>query len=459
MWDLFSGARLTCPTGSFLTRVGCLAMILFLAFQAQGIASSRFDPTPKAIFQGADAGPWERVEYLFDSHPGFKQETFLPPTKICDPWIAKWFGGNTAPHSGGFLLHCARNFQGKTFKNPVLLVPGAGDNANRAWIHPFTAVLPQPLPHDKQGFAVTLSDLGYSVFAVSFAHTQGDNFFQAEHVANAIRRIRILLNRTNDPDFKIDVVAHSKGNVAVRLYCSDGRQLFPKKEFLTSYRKDVRKYIGIAAPNRGIDTPFRYYMYNLTVADKGTFNAPVGADSILYYGSWKDCLKISLFPEGGNPFPGQCQILFNLVRDAGVPLGLEGSTPIDANLTAISLYYGGVSALVVSRGIDKAIEAGERLIYRLEEAGLDPSVEVGLIAGSNPAITWFVEGIGFIPLPHEIIMPPGDGVLCLASSIHTEGLVKRGARLIGVTRLFLNHLGVACSEPAFKALDSFLLKP
>ena len=436
-----------------------LSVPLLLLFPAWLRASDRFNPVPKQVFTGSDAGPWQRVELLTDSHPAFVQETFLPVSRQTNALIAGWFGTAT-PHSGSFLLHCAKGFQGKTFRTPVLLVHGAGDNANRSWIHPFDAALPANLPNDHQGFAITLSNLGYSVFAITFAHNQGDNFLEAEQVANAIRRIRILLDRTQDPDFKIDVIAHSKGNVAVRLYCSDGAAIFPQKTYLTRFRGDVRKFIAVAAPLRGIDTAFRYYGYNLACAAKRTYNAPIAPDYMVLNGRWQSMSEFSIFPDKGkNPFPGQCQLLYNLVRDAKVPLGQESATPFDANLTALALYDGALSSTLNSRGLDAGVEAGERLIYRLEEQGLDPRVQVGVLAGTKPFISFFVEGLGFIPMPYELAAPPGDGVVFLASSCHVDGLLRRGAIFLGVKKLDLNHLGLCCHPDAFKAIDEWLLRP
>ncbi len=423
-------------------------------------ASDRFNPIPRQVFTGADAGAWERVELLEDTHPAFTQETFAPPTRLQDPWLRRWFGSDT-PLSGLVLLHCAKGYQGRVFRNPVLLVHGAGDNANRGWIHPFHAVLPEkPLPPEKQGFAPLLATLGYAVFAVTFAHNQGDNFLQAEQIANAIRRIRILVGRTHDPTFAVDVVAHSKGNVPVRLYCSDGATLFPQKRFLTPFRGDVRKYIAIAPPMRGIDTPFRSYAYNLAVAAKDPCNAPVAPDYMLLNGIWQSMADRSIFPDkGGNPFPGQCQLLYNLVRDAGIKLGADSATPFDGNLTRDALYHGRRSPVLLSRGIDAAIEAGERLIYRLEEQGLDPRVRLAVLAGTRRFIAWHVDGLGYIPLPSELAAPAGDGVVFLASACHLDGILRRHAPLLGMKTLDLNHLDLTRHRDAFEVIDEWLIAP
>ncbi|HNV72608.1 MAG TPA: hypothetical protein PKO06_23065 [Candidatus Ozemobacteraceae bacterium] len=159
----------------FLTAIWSLCLTTLFA-------SPDFIPEPEAVFTGAEAGAWARVERLSDPHPGFVQETFCPAGEQKDPSIVKWFGNKKTPHSRTFLLHCAKGFDGRTLPEPILLVHGAGDNANRGWIHPYTSVLPEKLPLEERGLALWLSDLGYAVFAVTFAHNQGCNIMQAEQV-------------------------------------------------------------------------------------------------------------------------------------------------------------------------------------------------------------------------------------------------------------------------------------
>ncbi|MBI3039162.1 hypothetical protein HYY75_08970 [bacterium] len=346
---------------------------------------------------------------------------------------------------------------GKTFKTPVLLVHGASDNANRTWIHPWEQTMPSNLSHEKQGFARSLSDLGYSVFALTFPHNQGDNFYQAKHIANAISRIKILLGRANDANFEVDVIGHSKGNVPIRLYCSDANDLFPKKKFLPLFRGDVRKFIAIASPMRGVDTAFRYYGYNLYLAGKSASNAPLGVDRFFIYGNWINTGKRSVFTTFGNYFPGQCQILYNLVQDATVPLGPDSYT-LDGNLTMFNLYFGGTTLFIRSAGITKAIEQGERLIYRLEERGIAPKIRLGVIAGSNGFVTYATPE-EIVPMPYELLTPPGDGVVFLASSLFTDNILKRGAKLIGKSTLDLNHVEIARDRKTLEILDDWLRSP
>lgn len=437
---------------------GFLASLLFLVPGLPGFASGQFDTEPLEVFTGAAATPWERVERLIDRHPGFVHETFAPEGLQSDPRIVRWFGGDKTPHSNRFLLHCYRGYSEKAFPTPVLLIHGSVDNANRGWIHPYDmSGNLQSIPPDKIGFACRLANLGYSVFAITFAHGQGDNIMQAEQVANAIRRIRILLHRENDPDFKVDLIAHSKGNVAARLYCSDASAIFPHLSFLTPFRKDVRKYIAIASPMRGIDTPYRYYGYNLHIA-LNPGNAPLGASKMLLNGVWKDFRARTVFSDSKQYWPGQSQLLFNLVRDGNIPLGIESVTS-DAGASALALYHGGTSLALESRGIDKAIEAGDRLIYRLEEKGIDPSVFLCVLAGNNPYLSLKLPVLGYTPTPYEAFSAPYDGLLFVDSAVWTKGILNRGARLLAKSVIYQNHLDLARAPDAFKLIDTWLLAP
>lgn len=445
-------------THIFRRLFGSALLTLALTSFTPALATDLFSPTPVAVFKGSESGPWEAVERLRDNHPRIKPEAFSPPSMILDPALRKWFGNTPTPPVSEFLLHCAKGYRTRTLKNPVLLIHGAGDNANRAWIHPQDESMPDQLPPDKRGFGLWLAEMGYATFAISFAHNQGDNITQAEQIANAIRRIRIITRRTNDPNFKVDIIAHSKGNVAARVYMSDMKVLFPDKPWLTPYRGDVRTYIAIAAPFRGMDIPFRYYLYNTTIMSRpGEFNSPAGSDYLLLQNGWKDVREYSVFAKNPNYFPGQAQLLYNLVRDAGEELGLDSSTSTDANMTAKALYHGGSSMFIRSRGIDAAVKAGGRLIYALEARGIDPSIRLGVIAGRSKYIAKYIKGLGYFPMPWEMVGPPSDGVVLLSSSLFTDGITRRGAKLIGKNVFDLNHIFVGFHESVLKLVDTWLL--
>lgn len=431
-----------------------------------GMASDLFEPEPDRVFTGAAAAPWDRVERLVDPHPDFGTDRFPPGARQRDERIVEWFGSATPPASQ-VLLHCASGWQGKTLPRPVLLVHGAGDNANRAWFFPFRppARVDELPPLAERGFASWLSSMGYAVFAVTFAHNQGCNIRQAEQIANVIRRIRRLLKRENDPTFQVDIIAHSKGNAAARLYCSDARAVFPNRPWLSHFRGDVHTYIDIAGPLQGIDLPFRYYGYNLArvVQPQSEANCPMAADRMVVYGLWRSFRDEAFTGQGNELWPGQAQLLYNLVRDAGIPLGVDSFTAADANLSMLALYHGGTTLYLHSPGIDAAIEKGERFMYRLEEQGLDPRVNLAILAGNEPMIqSGYSDAFTnlqffYVGWFQKMFSQPSDGLVFTATMSDTRGILRRGSKLIGRSVVPLNHLDLARHRDMIKIIDGWLM--
>ncbi len=445
---------------------GLVAFWLVLGVALPATASDRFRPDqPLRVFTGAIARPWERVELLEDPHPDWGEEKVATLGCHLESYIKHWFSSTTPP-SRQVLLHCAKGFAGKTLPHPILLVHGAHDDANRAWQNPWGQPDPRDVSPDKRGFAFWLSELGYPVFAVTFAHRHGCNIRQAEQIANAIARIRVLLGRQNDPDFKVDLIVHSKGAVAARLYCSDAPSIFPDRKFLTRFRHDVRTLVFLGAPQQGIDTPFRYYGYNLMRVTLPELEAagPTAVEAMLVNGRWRDYRHWSYSHQGNEFWPGQAQCLYNLARDGGIPLDADSWTAVDGNLTMNALYHGGRTLYLQSAGIDRAIERGERLMYRLEERGLEPDVEAMIVAGTNPvfdAESWSPP-LRFLTwscgLFQATCSPPSDGVVFLKSAITTTGLRRRGARVLETLVLPLHHVELGRQRQVLQAIDAQLLR-
>jgi triacylglycerol lipase len=462
-------ARSRAPVASFRPSL-VFALLFGWAFLCPlpTVASNRFSGEPKQVFAGPAALPWARVELLEDPHPQFGTDAFAPGTRIPSPSIARWFGSAT-PKTSQVLLHCVKGWDGRTLPRPVLLIHGAGDNANRAWMFPHEPPTDPSIEpaKEKWGHANWLASMGYAVFAVSFAHNQGCNIRQAEQIANAITRIRRLLKRESDPSFKIDLIAHSKGNIAARLYCSDAAAVFPTRRWLTPFRRDVHTYISIAGPLQGIDTPFRYYGFNLLNATDGdaTRNAPMAASRMLLYGKWQDFSHHSYDGGGSDLWAGQAQALYNLARDGKVPLGADSFTAADGGWTTNALYNGGVSGVLRSPGIDAAIARGERLMYRLEERGLDPSVRFAFILGTNPVLQSeymkpSTKALFFsMGMFQAAFSAPTDGAVFVDAGRDTTGILRRGARLVGKQLLPMHHMELACHRDVVKILDQWLMKP
>ena len=76
----------------------------------------------------------------------------------------------------------------------------------------------------------------------------GCNLHQGEAVANAITRIRKLLGREDDENFKVDLITYSKGAMAARCYVQSAND-FVGFDYLTDYRGDVRRVVFQVGPH------------------------------------------------------------------------------------------------------------------------------------------------------------------------------------------------------------------
>ncbi len=469
-------------------------LALLLAGVALGTVG--YDPAvPEARFDGEEVFTqdgsvrlWSAIERHRDPDAVlFAQEEFSwalswPEEADWAPWIRDCFG-TAQPHSGSFLLHLGPH-EGSAEGTPILFVPGAGDNGSRAFV---------TLAHHLDG-------LGRPVYALTFAHPHGDLGMQAEVVADAIARIR---HRTGAA--RVDVVGHSKGGIAAAIYASNHTEAsWGDAEYDalgTRYRGDVRRLVLVAAPLGGLDTPYRWPVMNYASLDaegavapsSWSFHYPWGVGFPAVY---TDLRSQDLLPEDGDRFPGQRQLL----RSQGHPL--PGSI---AWLGGYALqpdwwttYHGGWGAQSWSEGIDSAVDAaagadGRPLLSQLRDAGVDPGVEIHLLAGDNPLVvtgwepwwaTWFEQvwldlgtasadtwaaitaaavGEGLVPagltesdlqglaagkLVLGEISGPSDGLLFTDSALQSATVTGRGARVARVHTADLGHLDLLYASPA-----------
>lgn len=388
---------------------------------------------------GRDSSPWERIELLEDDDSHFVNEGFHLKSRQNHSLIQKAFN-TSKPHSRNFLLHYAPRWNRSTQKVPVLLVHGAGDNACRGFCHPWSFDIPENGQIDKPGIMQHLAKQGFPVFAVTFSHPHGDNFLQAQQVANAIARIKEVTGAE-----KVDVLCHSKGAMSVRIYASDLGAEYPEYSWITPFRGDIRRIVFVASPLKGIDTAFRYYMYNFTVMQQG-LAAPIGPRSLVWQGMYTNTENHNLL------FPGQFQMLHNWVKD-GIAFNYQSSTP-DMNLTRNALYNGGVSALVSSDGIDKAIQDGGNVISSLNRKGIDPSVTCHILAGTKQEI----DKVKFfwLEIPIGEFADSSDGVLFLKSAVYKKGLTARGAKIGSVKTLDTHHVGLTVLPAALNHISEVL---
>ncbi|MDD5092027.1 MAG: hypothetical protein PHQ23_14065 [Candidatus Wallbacteria bacterium] len=405
-------------------------------------ATGMFRLDPVRTIEGDAAYPFVRAELLCDDHSGFSQEQYHPKNQVSHPGLLNLLSNSKSPHGKYFVLHYVSGWEKAGSRNPVLLIHGAGDTAYRGWMHPFAYEIDPGQEIKYPGLAVSLAKRGFQVFAVTFPHPHGDNFMQSEHVANAITRIRKALGRENDQSFKIDLITHSKGGVAARMYLSDIRDEYSEYSWLTPFRGDVERFFSVATPLKGIDAMYRYYGVNLSIVEMD-MAAPCGADSIVYYGmnincrSYHDC------------FTGQFQMLHNWVDDEQEPIPFSNlsATAADFNYSRDKLYYGGTSVYLASSGIDQGIRKGRNLIAALNEKGIDPSVRPVILAGNDNLIQDdFEDLVNCWPMGEN--EASSDSLLFVRSALYTQGLLSRGARPIAVKVIPYNHMNIIIHKDA-----------
>ncbi len=417
---------------------------------------------------------WSAIERLEDpdrtllSADTFNTATEWPENINYAPFIRQSFG-TARPGSHSALLHMGLS---ETVANgtPILMVHGAGDNGSRSFVT----------------MASRLDRTGRPVYALTFAHPHGDVFKQAELIADAIARIR---HRTGAE--QVDLVAHSKGGTSASIYLSNAANTdWGRPDYAsagTVYRGDVRRAVFIATPLAGTDTTFRWTANNYAALDSDTALTPSSWSTYYPAGaaSWWNSVDLSAqdhLSADGDLFPGQRQIL------ARQPYTLPGENP---TLGAYALqqdwyttYEGGVGFFSSSAGIDAAIADGGDVISRIAATGVDPDVELFILAGRSAVLsngvdwvtalydeayageigasadTWSefvgslvgdgllgeglttaeVTGIARGDLVLGEITGESDGVVFVTSATNTDALTARGARVEEVQIVNLSHL-------------------
>lgn len=377
----------------------CAPLALLLLATGTASATERFDPRKATR---ASSTRWAYTELLVDRHPRMAQERFSALVEHTVPEIVKAFG-SARPQSGKVLLHVAKGTQLETDKPPVLLVHGAGLTSNHCYAN-------HPIEQPYAGLAACLVKAGRAVFAVTFAHMHGDNTLQAEALANAIARVKFLTRAK-----QVDLVAHSKGGMACRIYLSDAG---PK--WTTRFRRDVRRYVMLGAPNGGLDVSFAYPNLNYWILENKTA-APLSWTEGLHWGKWVKFTEQTIY--AGGPFPGQAQMLTRWDKR-------YGATAAKGQLDVATTYAGGRGQVSISLGIDRAIADGGHFMTRLAKKAIHPSVELAVLAGSN---NWVMGLVGER-------RGPSDGLLLVASAFATDPLTRRGAKLIRKDLRHFNHL-------------------
>lgn len=463
---------------------------MIFALVAAAWATSGYDPsTPDHTFTGVEVEDlegqnrlWSAIERHVDpdrtlfGRGEYNGVTAWPDEASWAPYIATCFGTGT-PHTSAFLLHVGPS-AAIASGTPILFVPGAADNGSRGFI---TMAWHEDL-------------LGRPVYALTFAHPHGDAFEQAEAIADAIARIKARTGAA-----QVDVVAHSKGGISAAIYASNhAGAAWPDRAYEsvgTRYRGDIRRLVFIATPLAGIDTAFRWPNGNYLSLEADEAFSPSSWATWYPYGSAypyyaTDLAEQDFLPADGDLFPGQRQLY------ARQPYDLPGESP---NLGAYAVqqdwyttYEGGYGFYSYSDGIDAVVDAGGDVFGALEAAGVDPAIELFVLAGNNPIMpngypdyaanlfgdtwaelgqltvdTWAdlvsaaigdgledfgvteeeLQGLASGDLMLGELSGESDGLVFVSSATHTDGLTSRGAEVKAVHVANLSHLDLLYASP------------
>ncbi|MPZ82611.1 MAG: alpha/beta hydrolase [Actinophytocola sp.] len=412
-----------------------LAAALTVATVAAGVlvpAVSTADPAylVKEATYGTVANGWSQVDRYRDTTAGFHDEQYPPDGRGDQDGQRRTFFGNVAkPSSSRFLLYSAPGWDTGSKPTPVLLVHGANDNPDRAWAN----------PNESGGFGCGstscpstglmqyLSSRGHRVFAIGFAHKQGDNLQQAQQVGDAIAVIKSRLGVS-----EVDVVGWSKGMMSARMYVAS-----VKPSWGRSYAGDVRKLITLGGPNGGYDYPFAHgwaHDFSIWPECGGAVNAPSPHTRMTCFGQYTYHPELSITPTGGyDTYPGQRQMLARWDGVYGV-----NTTAQDWYTT----YYGGQGFYTNGPGIQAAIDAGS-LIAAIRSAPTPASVPVYLLAGGSPTI---------VGIWNET-RGPSDGVVFVASALDTTGVTTVGATSLVASA---NHLQLGWATAVMSTVAGWL---
>lgn len=296
-----------------------------------------------------------------------------PPDDLTGGYlVTECFGEATPPTYRAVLHDYPPAPLAPRWSRPVLLVGGAGDNALRSLSF----------------LAVSLSRAGFSVYALTFAHRHGDNFQQAEIIANTIA---FILDEKEAA--QVDVVAYSKGTVATRIFAGYTENIdyaMASEDYAahgTPYDGEIKRLILLGGPHAGLDTVFRWSGANLLAIESPELDVATAWTQYRSLNGIFDLSDRSIYALETSPYLGQAQLLADL-SDLHVLPGLNPSLGAYAlQQDYFTTYYGGVGFQSTSLGIERAIEDGGHTIELLAQNGVAADIDVFLAAGGNPIMS------------------------------------------------------------------------
>ncbi len=373
------------------------------------------------------ANGWDRVERWHDTDAGFQPADYPSDGRMDQTGQRLTFFGVAQPASGQFLLYHAPGWDSNTEPTPVLLVHGAFENADWAWANPSASALgcgASSCP--RSGLMQHLSALDRKVFAISYPHATGDNYYWAEQINDAIEIIK-----TKTGAAQVDVVAWSQGTIASRMFVSSVRQ-----DWGTPYADSVRRLILLGGLNNGWDYPFRHGVYPSWAiypecggTGGGSAHVSLNCEGLLHSHPELLIYKTST----GEFYPGLRQMLKRWDGTFSLPI-------LDADY--LSTYNGGWGFYSYSNGIDAATNKSP-FINAIRTAGTPKSLPVYLLCGAAADIpNWHNEHTG-----------PSDGTVFVASCKDVGGIgTVAGSVLLNDS----NHLELIWEKAPMAQVESWL---
>lgn len=385
------------------------------------------NPALEATYSSSISNGWVRVERWRDPGSAFTQETFPPDGRGNQSGQrVTFFNAVATPHSSRFLMYYAPNWSTNPKTTPVLLVHGANQDADLAWADPNEAGAygcgRSTCP--STGLMQALVADGFKVFAIGFPHKNGDGYFWAEQIEDAVEVVKLRTSASS-----VDVVSWSKGAFNARMYVSSVKQSWG-----TAYQGNVRRLMMLGGPNNGIDLSFRHgWTFSLTVYPEcgGTINGPTPHHALVCFGLWRNRPQ---WTYSSSYFPGSPQMLKRWDSIHGLPANEQDW---------YTTYYGGLGFYSDGSGISAFL--GASLVDTVRGAGTSAGVRVHNLCGDQADIA----------LLHNEHTGPSDGVLFISSCYDSTGIANHGGSAI----VAVNHLELGWDTPAVNQIKSWLNAP
>lgn len=367
---------------------------------------------------------WDSVEHWNDTDSAWPTDHYLSDGRQNQTGEPATLFGSAKPPGSQFLLYRAPGWHTNAGV-PVLLVMGANDDVDREYSDPAAGgsgtcgVVSCP----STGLMQYLSGLGYRVFAVDFADTQGDNYEWAQTISDALARVKAETGTSS-----VDLVAWSKGAFAARMYVAGVAPSWGRP-----YQNDVAKLVLIGNPNGGLDYTFAHGTEgNPLIYPEcgGSLNGPSPSQSYVCFGILYNEPNLSM---DSVYFTGQRQMLARFDGTYGID-----ETQDDWYTT----YYGGTGFISVSKGIAESMSKGA-LVATIQATSVPSAVPTYLLCGGSPTL------IGF----YNENRGPSDGVVFDTSCEDTTGI----GHVAGLTMVTGdNHLMLGWENTAEHAVSGWL---